>query len=144
MSTVGNNPEGSYLMERDEPDPCDMEQVRNDVQHASRWNRAHRAIEILCGRIGDPGESELTIIERITGTSYGEHMAEQRPAGERMKDLRPRRAHALALARRENDDFQCHPFESVPILAFSPRLGAWRRSISRSASGWWLRCSPAD
>ena len=34
-----------------------------------------------------------------------EHVSEQRPAGERMQDLGPLRAHALALARGENEDF---------------------------------------
>ena len=47
-----------------------------------------------------------------------EDVREQRPAGKGMQDLGKRRAHALAHARRENDDFERHPADSVPILAF--------------------------
>ena len=47
-----------------------------------------------------------------------EHVREQRPPGERVQDLGQLRAHALALTRGENDDFERHPVESVPILAF--------------------------
>jgi hypothetical protein len=45
-----NNPEGSYLLDKNVPDPCDMGRERNDVQHASRWNRTYHAIEQLCSR----------------------------------------------------------------------------------------------
>ncbi len=47
-----------------------------------------------------------------------EHVRKQRPPGERVQDLGQLRAHALALTRGENDDFERHPVESVPILAF--------------------------
>jgi hypothetical protein len=49
---------------------------------------------------------------------HGEHMGEQRPAGEGMQDFGQARAHALALARGEDEDFERHPVESMPILAF--------------------------
>ena len=65
-------------------------------------------------------------------------------AGDRVQDLGQGGTHALAGARRENDDFESHPIDSVPILAFSPRLGSpWPTTIWRSRSGWWRRSSPA-
>ena len=53
--------------------------------------------------------------ERARGV---EHVREQRPAGQRMQHLGQVGAHALALARGENEDFERHPADSVPILAF--------------------------
>jgi hypothetical protein len=45
-------------------------------------------------------------------------VGEQRPAGERVQDLGQLRAHALAQPCGENEDFERHPADSVPILAF--------------------------
>ena len=44
-------------------------------------------------------------LARLERARRGEHVGEQRPAGERMQDLGQLRAHALALARRENENF---------------------------------------
>ena len=60
----------------------------------------------------DHGATHAQLVERI------QHVREQRPPGERVQDLGQLRAHALALTRGENDDFERHPVESVPILAF--------------------------
>jgi hypothetical protein len=55
---------------------------------------------------------------RAPGLAHGlEHMSEQRPAGDRVQYLRPRRAHARALAGREHNGKT-----SAPSLAFGHLL----------------------
>jgi PAS domain S-box-containing protein len=54
-------------------------------------------------------DDRLARRERARGV---QHVGQQRPAGERMQDFRQRGAHALAQARRENDDVERHGQDS--------------------------------